>query len=114
MSDLFRFGGGGASMNVLNFTKHAQERSQQRAKNELIVDVVFQYGEEQFDRHGQQYFVMTSKATQQAQKDTARQIKELQRVQNALESKDPIFVVTSNSGHVITVGHQYRKRQRAR
>ncbi|WP_373509803.1 hypothetical protein [Thiocapsa sp.] len=93
---------------MMTLTCHAQTRMQQRAISELVVDLVLSLGVEAHDYQGAAFYSLQDR---KCRRSLAR---DLRRAADKLESKDGLFAVAGAQGELITVGHQYRRRQRDR
>lgn len=85
------------------FTKHALKRCQQRAIPQELCDLVLDFGDYRYDKHGARIWFMTKKTMERIEKQVG--------VQGAkeLEKKKNIFLVEAiDTNAVITVGHSYR------
>lgn len=87
----------------MQLSNHAVTQMQQRAISELTIDYLMEWGRKAYDHRGAviRYFDKTSRT------QLIRHVGE-QRAR-ALEHQLDAYVVVSNSGQVITVGHRYKR-----
>ena len=89
-----------------NLTQHAKERMMQRAIDELVTSLVLEFGDAHTDSDGCTYTELRKK---KLCKKIARKLK---RAANKLERQDGVFVVESEVGSIVTVGHTYTRHKR--
>ena len=84
------------------YTHHAKERSQQRAIKPLETELLLMYGEQRYLGDGMNYWVLGKKGMKRLKRDVKKLIQHLGQLQNR-------FVVDTEDGVIITVGHQYKR-----
>ncbi|CAM8635359.1 hypothetical protein MCEMIE11_00787 [Burkholderiales bacterium] len=85
------------------FTKHALKRCQQRAIPLNLCDLVLEFGEYRYDKHGARIWFVTKRSIEKIGHEFG--IDEVKR----LEKKKNIFLVEAlDTNAVITVGHSFR------
>lgn len=87
----------------MQLSNHAVAQMQQRAISELTIDYLMEWGRKAYDHRGAviRYFDKTSR-TQLIRHVGEQRVRELEHQLDA-------YVVVSNSGQVITVGHRYKR-----
>lgn len=86
----------------MQLSNHAVAQMQQRAISESTIDYLMEWGRKAYDHRGAviRYFDKTSR-TQLIRHVGEQRVRELEHQLDA-------YVVVSNSGQVITVGHRYK------
>ena len=84
------------------FTKHAQERSQQRSIMPLETELLLMYGEQRYLGDGMNYWVLGKKGMKRLKKD-------MQKIMQRFDRLKDCFVVDTDEGVVVTVGHEYKR-----
>ena len=82
------------------YTKHAQERMQQRDISELEILMVYLYGEEFNQKGGDKYLKISNKGFK-------KMIKHVKKLFNKPEKLQELFVIDAGSA-IKTVGYKYR------
>ena len=82
-------------------TKHAETRCQQRCINGLMLELLFLYGDEVYQRDGAVRTTFTKKGFKKFQRDIELINKKLNRMKK-------LFVVESGDGQILTTGYQER------
>lgn len=82
-------------------TKHATARCQQRCINDLMLKLLFMYGEETHQNDGVVRTTFTKKGFKKLQKDMGL-------INQKLNSMRKLFAVESATGSIITTGYQER------
>lgn len=87
----------------MQLSNHAVAQMQQRAISELTIDYLMEWGRKAYDHRGAviRYIDKTSR-TQLIRHVGEQRVRELEHQLDA-------YVVVSNSGQVITVGHRYKR-----
>jgi len=87
----------------MQLSNHAVAQMQQRAISESTIDYLMEWGRKAYDHRGAviRYFDKTSRA------QLIRHVGE--QLARDLEHQLDAYVVVSNSGQVITVGHRYKR-----
>lgn len=87
----------------MQLSNHAVAQMQQRAISESTIDYLIEWGRKVYDHKGAviRYFDKASRA-QLVRHIGAQRARELEHQLDA-------YVVLSTSGHVITVGHRYKR-----
>lgn len=85
------------------FTKHALKRCQQRAISQDLCDLVLEFGEYRYDKHGARIWFVTKRSLERVGRELGVDgVKRLERKRN-------IFLVEAlDTSAVITVGHAFR------
>lgn len=83
-------------------TRHASVRAQQRGIPRLVVDWLEAYGEEMHDQDGTIILHFSKRSRRRLERDVGRE--PVRRLSNYLRC----YVVVSNDGAVITVGHRHK------
>ena len=84
------------------YTHHAQERSQQRSIKPLETELLLMYGEQRYLGDGKNYWVLGKKGMKRLKRDIKKLIQHLDQLQSK-------YVVDTEGGVIITVGHQYKR-----
>lgn len=85
------------------YTKHALRRCQQRAIPQDLCELVLDFGEYRYDKHGARIWFLTKKTIQKLERNLGSD------VSKKLERKRNIFIVEAlDSSSVITVGYGYQ------
>jgi hypothetical protein len=85
------------------YTKHALKRCQQRAIPQELCELVLDYGESCYDKHGARIWFLTKKTIQKLEQTYGSDVRK------KLERKRNLFVVESlDTNSVITVGYGYQ------
>jgi len=85
------------------FTKHALKRCQQRAIPQHLCDLVLEFGEYRYDKHGARIWFVTKRSLDRAGRELGVQGLKL------LERKRNVFIVEAlDTSSVVTVGHAFR------
>ena len=85
------------------YTKHALKRCQQRAIPPDLCDVVLDFGEYRYDKHGARVWFLTKRSLEKIERELGSE--------NArrFEKKKNVFLVEAlDDCSVITVGHAFR------
>ena len=90
----------------INFTKHACKRAQQRGINKIAFEHLLTVGNETHCGGGSIRYSFTPSSRKRLKK----QLTPTEYAQ--IETKLNIYAVISNTGYVITVGHQYKSLRR--
>ena len=84
-------------------TKHALKRCQQRSIPKDLCDLVLNFGEYRYDKHGARIWFLTKKTLNKIDKAFSNDVKK------KIEKKKNLFVVESiDNNSVITVGYSYK------
>lgn len=86
-----------------NFTKHADVRVQQRGIDRLVIEYLLMLGRKTHCGRGCLRYTFTRAVRQQLKNMISSN--EYARIESRLNS----FAVTSSTGDVITVGHQFKR-----
>lgn len=89
-------------MILSKFTKHDQERSQQRSIKPLETELLLMYREQRYLGDEMNYWVLGKKGMKRLKKDMRKIAQRLDRLQDC-------FVVDTDDGAVVTVGHEYKR-----
>ena len=85
------------------YTNHALKRCQQRGVSLNLCDVVLEYGEYRYDKHGARIWFLTKKTIRKLASKFG------DHIERELERKSRLFVVESlDDQSVITVGYSYK------
>jgi acid phosphatase class B len=85
------------------YTKHALKRCQQRSIPKSLCDVVLNYGEYRYDKHGARIWFLTKRTLEKLDKALGSEVRK------DLEKKKNLFVVESlDTNTVITAGYSYK------
>jgi len=85
------------------FTKHAQKRCQQRAISKEICNLVLDFGDYRYDKHGARIWFMTKKSLGRVEKELGTESAK------RLERKKNIFLVEAlDTSAVVTVGYSFK------
>jgi hypothetical protein len=85
------------------YTKHALRRCQQRAIPQDLCELVLDFGEYRYDKHGARIWFLTKKTIEKLERNFGSD------VSKKLERKRNVFVVEAlDSSSVITVGYGYQ------
>lgn len=85
-----------------SFTKHGRTRTQQRCLPPLVLDWLWDFGEERFDGRGATVLFFNKPARRRLERAVGRE--PVRRMSDWLNS----YAVVSD-GQVITAGHRYRR-----
>ena len=85
-----------------NLSKHARDRLQQRSITPLETELLLMYGQQHYLGHGRNYWVLGKRGMKKLRKDMKKIMQRLDRLQEC-------FVVDTEEGTVITVGHEYKR-----
>jgi hypothetical protein len=86
----------------MHFTKHAQNRMQQRGIMNPIIDLLYSYGREIRRSKAGDLIYFDKRAREQLRKDLPRH--EYVRIQPKLKA----YVVEGEDGSIVTVGYRFR------
>lgn len=81
-------------------TKHAALRAQQRSIPDIMLPILLMFGEEDYQKGGTQVLRISKRKRKVIRKGLERTLKHL-------DSLSDTYLVLSEDGKVITVGHQY-------
>jgi hypothetical protein len=85
------------------FTKHALKRCQQRAIPHTLCDLILNFGDYRYDKHGARIWFVTKKSLERIERELG--VEDVKR----LEKKKNIFLVEAlDTSAVITVGYSFR------
>lgn len=85
------------------YTKHALKRCQQRSIPQALCDVVLDYGEYRYDKHGARIWFLTKRTLEKLERVLGNDVRK------KLQKKKNLFVVESvDNNTVITAGYSYR------
>jgi hypothetical protein len=85
------------------FTKHALKRCQQRAIPQHLCDLVLDFGEYRYDKHGARIWFVTKRSLIKVGRELGVEGLKL------LERKRNVFLVEAlDTSSVVTVGHAFR------
>ena len=89
-------------MDGMTYTKHFQQRSQQRCINGHVIDALLRYGEPNTCRRGIEGLIFTKKALSEIRNEAGPAVfKMCEKVRNA-------YIIVSSEGVLITVARSYR------
>jgi hypothetical protein len=85
------------------FTKHALKRCQQRAIPHELCELILNFGDYRYDKHGARIWFVTKQSLERIEREVgAENVKRLERKKN-------IFLVEAlDTGAVITAGYSFR------
>ena len=85
------------------YTNHALKRCQQRGITTDLCDLVLEYGEFRYDKHGARVWFLTKKTIRKLGDKLGGDL------EKSLERKNRLFIVESlDNQSVITVGYSYK------
>ena len=91
-------------MHGLTYTKHFQQRAQQRSVNRAIVEALLKYGEAKHSKRGIDSLIFTKKSLVEIRNDYG-----LGFFQKCAKFKNT-YIILSDEGVLITVARSYRRR----
>ena len=83
-------------------TSHCERRMAQRAIPDTLLDLLLMHGEGRSQKGGAELIHLDEKAVQKT-------IKAMKQLTKLLTNDRACYAVVSSDGHVITVGHSYKK-----
>ncbi|MCM2341721.1 hypothetical protein [Rhodoferax sp.] len=89
-------------------TKHSTQQSQRRGILPIAVEALDRYGQEQYDGNGAIIVYMNKASRRAMERDWGHRA-----VAKLWELLNDVYKVVSTDGKIITVGHRYKKIQRA-
>ena len=85
------------------YTKHALKRCQQRSIPQTLCDVVLDYGEYRYDKHGARIWFLTKRTLEKLDRALGNDVRK------RIEKKRNVFLVESlDNSTVITAGYSYK------
>ncbi|RTE66109.1 hypothetical protein EH243_08290 [Amphritea opalescens] len=79
-------------------TQHARKRLKQRAIPDAMASLIINYGKEMYQKGGTYKYQLTKRDAKHLKQD-------LNRVLNHLDSLSDTYLIESEDGRIITVGH---------
>ena len=92
---------------IVQSTKHARTRAQQRGAQPLIVNFIRTHGARAYDHHGGVVRYLDKRARKALTKEFGPQV-----MQQWSKSLDLYLVESATDGALITVGHRYKRIRR--
>jgi hypothetical protein len=84
------------------FSDHAQKRIKQRGISNAVVELIYEYGREDYDNHGDIRIMIINKMIESLKSKLANLSKLLERARGIY------LVVSAHNGIVVTAGHRYK------
>ena len=94
---------GAASVMAPRLTAHARARMRQRAIDAEALETLLDFGREAFDHRGGSVFYLDKRARRRLERDAGNESR------RRLAKLAGLYAVVSGDGHVVTVGHRYRR-----